>query len=88
MAVAEYAYHPAAGYLSRIYFIPVSTETCVSPSKGLFTKKLSPLGRIYRVFALQKTSPPVPQFRLSADMSQHFQLLVYHDVLFFCASPL
>jgi hypothetical protein len=48
-AIAEYAFHSAAGCLPRIYFIPVSTEVCVSPSKGLFTKKLSPLERIYQV---------------------------------------
>jgi hypothetical protein len=50
-AIAEYAYHPAAGCLPRIYFIPISTEMCASPSKELFTKMLSPLERIYRVFA-------------------------------------
>jgi hypothetical protein len=33
-AIAEYAYHPVVGCLPRIYFIPVSTEMCVSPSKG------------------------------------------------------
>jgi hypothetical protein len=49
-SIAEYAIHPAAGCLPRIYFIPVSTEV-YHPATGLFTKKLSLLERICRVFA-------------------------------------